>query len=68
MREERLKQNKTIDEFASLLGVNKVSYYQYETGARSVPVEVAKEISEKLNINEEEIFLPYRYSIREHNK
>lgn len=67
LREERLKQNKTIDEFANLLGVNKVSYYQYETGTRSVPAETAKEISEKLNISEDEIFLPFRYSVRELN-
>ena len=65
MREERLKRNMTIDEFANQLGINKVSYYQYENGSRTVPADVVKEISKKLNKKEEDIFLPTRYSIRE---
>lgn len=68
LREERLKHNKTIDEFADMLGINKVSYYQYETGTRTIPANVVKQISKKLNKKEEEFFLPSRYSIRKLNK
>lgn len=67
LREERIKRNITIDEFANLLGLNKISYYQYENGTRTVPADVVKEISKKLNKKEEDIFLPTRYSIRELN-
>ena len=48
-----------------MLGINKVSYYQYETGARTIPADIATQISKKLNIPTEDIFLPSRYSIRE---
>ena len=51
-----------------MLGINKVSYYQYETGTRTIPANVVKQISKKLNKKEEEFFLPSRYSIRELNK
>ena len=46
----------TIDEFANLLGLNKISYYQYENGIRTVPADVVKDISKKLNKKEEYIF------------
>ena len=56
----------TIDEFANLIGLNKISYYQYENGTRTVPAEVVKEISKKLNKKEEDFFAT-RYSTRELN-
>lgn len=56
LREERIKRNMTIDEFANLIGLNKISYYQYENGTRTVPADVVKDISKKLNKKEEDIF------------
>lgn len=65
LRDIRESNNSTIDEFSKMLGINKISYYQYETGARTIPANIATQISKKLNIPTDDIFLPSRYSIRE---
>lgn len=39
------------------------TYCQYETGKRNVPAEVVDKISNILNINKEDIFLPIKFTV-----
>jgi transcriptional regulator with XRE-family HTH domain len=54
----------TQEYVAKAVGVAISSYSQYETGARSVPAEVAEKIADVLGVEVSEIFLPSKFTIR----
>ena len=58
----------TQEQVAKSVGVPLSSYNQYETGARSVPAEIAEKIARVLRVDVEDIFLPLKFSIREQTK
>lgn len=64
LKEERIKREISVEDIATLLNIKPVTYYQYENGSRTVPEDIAKEISRIFEIDEKDIFLPNRYSIR----
>lgn len=53
----------TQEYVASAVGVATSSYNQYETGARSIPAEIAEKIATVLGVEREEIFLPVKFTI-----
>lgn len=60
IREENKKSQKDM---AEMLGIGISTYCQYETGKRSVPVEVVENITNILNINKNDIFLPTKFTV-----
>lgn len=50
---------------AAKVGVAASTYCQFETGARTIPSEMAEKIGEILNVDVQQIFLPIRFTIRE---
>ena len=57
----------TQEQVAKSAGIPLSSYNQYETGARSVPAEIAQRIAQVLRVEVSDIFLPTKFSIREHS-
>lgn len=57
----------TQEELAKYLGLPISTYNLYEKGRRSIPRDIAVRISEKYSIPIDDIFLPSKFSIREHN-
>lgn len=55
----------TQEYVASAVGVATSSYNQYETGARSIPADVAARIASVLDVDMGEIFLPTKFTVRE---
>lgn len=55
----------TQEYVAAAVGVATSSYNQYETGARSVPADVAERIASVLGVEMGEIFLPSKFMVRE---
>lgn len=55
----------TQEYVANNVGVAISSYNQYETGARSIPADVAERIANVLGVELNEIFLPVKFTIRE---
>lgn len=55
----------TQEYVAKNVGVAVSSYNQYETGARSIPADVAERIASVLGVEVSEIFLPVKFTIRE---
>ena len=55
----------TQEYVASNIGVATSSYNQYETGARSIPADIAERIANVLGVEVSEIFLPVKFTIRE---
>lgn len=53
----------TQEYVANAVGVATSSYNQYETGARSIPAEIAEKIAAVLGVEREEIFLPVKFTI-----
>lgn len=60
IRDERRKSQKDM---ADILGIAVSTYCQYETGKRNVPAEIVDKISNILNINKEDIFLPIKFTV-----
>lgn len=60
IREENKMSQKDM---AEILGIGISTYCQYETGKRSVPVEVVENITNILNINKNDIFLPTKFTV-----
>lgn len=56
----------TQEYVAANVGVATSSYNQYETGARNIPADVAERIASVLGVDVGEIFLPIKFTIREH--
>lgn len=55
----------TQEYVAISVGVATSSYNQYETGARSIPADVAEKIASVLGVEVGEIFLPMKFTVRE---
>lgn len=55
----------TQEQVAKSVGIPLSSYNQYETGARSVPADIAERIAQALRVEVSDIFLPLKFSIRE---
>lgn len=55
----------TQEYVANNVGVAISSYNQYETGARSIPADVAERIASVLGVEIGEIFLPVKFTVRE---
>ena len=55
----------TQEYVANSVGVATSSYNQYETGARSIPADVAEKIASVLDVEVNEIFLPMKFTVRE---
>lgn len=51
-------------ELSKQANINPNTYVQYELGYRSIPYEAAKSISEILEINMEEFFIPKNLTFR----
>ncbi len=63
LSEVRIEMGYTQDDMSKLLGIGTSTYNQYETGARSVPADVAIEISKILDISVNEFFLPAKFTL-----
>jgi len=59
----RVEKGYTQDDMSKLLRIGISTYNQYETGARSVPADIATEISKILLINVSEFFLPAKFTL-----
>lgn len=57
----------TQEYVANNIGVATSSYNQYETGARCIPADVAERIASVLGVETGEIFLPAKFTVRDHN-
>ncbi len=62
----RKERGMTQENMASLLKIATASYCQYENGQRMIPRSIAVRIAEILKCPVEEIFLPTKFTIREH--
>lgn len=58
----------TQEQVAKCAGIPLSSYNQYETGARNVPADIAERIARVLRVDVSDIFLPVKFSIREHSE
>ena len=68
LKETRLKNKKTQQEMANLLGIGLTTYHQYESSDRDVPYKIAKKIAAIFGVNVEDIFLPTRFTISKRKK
>jgi len=59
----RKKMGLTQEQMASMLDISVSSYNQYETGARSVPTEIAQKICKILDVDISCIFLPTKFTV-----
>jgi len=53
----------TQEYVAGAVGVATSSYNQYETGARSIPADIAQRIADVLGVKREDIFLPTKFTV-----
>lgn len=63
LAEIREYNRKSQKDMADILGIAVSTYCQYETGKRNVPAEIVDKISNILNINKEDIFLPIKFTV-----
>lgn len=56
----------TQEYVAGIVGVATSSYNQYETGARSIPADIAQRIADVLGVERDEIFLPTKFTVSKH--
>jgi len=61
----RISSGKTQEEMAKIIGIAISTYNQYENSQRNIPYNVASKISEVLNVEISDIFLPTRFTVRE---
>jgi|GEM_PF-795626 len=62
LRLTRELRNETITSMAEKLNIGVSRYYMIETGERAATLEIVKRISEILNVKQEDIFLPHRFT------
>jgi len=65
LRLTRELRNETITSMAKKLKIGVSRYYMIESGERPAPPRIAKQISEILNVKQEDIFLPQSFTARE---
>ncbi len=65
LRLTRELKNETITSMASKLKVGISRYYMIESGERPASPKLARQISEILNVKQEDIFLPQSFTARE---
>ena len=65
LRTNRELKKETITSMANKLKIGISRYYMIESGERPANMEIAKQISEILNIKQEDIFLPISFTARE---
>ena len=65
LRLTRELKNETITSMANKLNVCISRYYMIESGERPATPIIAKQISEILNVKQEDIFLPNSFTARE---
>ncbi|WP_186843866.1 helix-turn-helix domain-containing protein [Acetobacterium tundrae] len=66
LRIRREEKKVTLREVASILDVDTVTYFYYETGKRNVPNEIVDKLMKYFEINEKEkkeFFLPNNFSV-----
>lgn len=63
LAEIREYNRKSQKDMAEMLDIAIYTYCQYETGKRNVPAEIVDKISNILNINKEDIFLPIKFTV-----
>lgn len=63
LAEIRESNRKSQKDMAEMLDIAISTYCQYETGKRNVPAEIVDKISNILNINKEDIFLPIKFTV-----
>lgn len=63
LAEIREYNRKSQKDMAEMLDIAISTYCQYETGKRNVPAEIVDKISNILNINKEDIFLPIKFTV-----
>lgn len=63
LAEIREYNKKSQKDMAEMLDIAISTYCQYETGKRNVPAEIVDKISNILNINKEDIFLPIKFTV-----
>lgn len=63
LAEIREYNRKSQKDMAEMLDIAISTYCQYETGKRNVPAEIVDKISNILNINKEDIFLPTKFTV-----
>ena len=64
----RKEKGYTQEYVAANIGVATSSYNQYETGARSIPADIAERIAGVLGVARDDIFLPVKFTVREHTQ
>ena len=61
--EIREANKKSQKDMAEMLDIAASTYCQYETGKRNVPAEIVDKISNILDINKDDIFLPIKFTV-----
>lgn len=64
----REKKGHTQTYMAEVLDISITAYHMYETGQRKIPSSIATRIAEILEVENDDIFLPFRFALRKTNK
>lgn len=68
LAELRQQRGITQIEMAKILGIADSTLSQYETGQRTLPVNIAKKIAAILDVSIEDIFLPVKFTVSKTKK
>ena len=68
LKELRKRKGFSQQYMANKLDIGLTTYCQYENGGRKIPKDTAFEIAKILNTNIYDIFLPFKFTLRENNK
>lgn len=59
----RKEKNLSQEVIANKLNVANSTYCQYETGKRNIPTNIVEEICKILDVKQEDIFLPIKFTV-----
>lgn len=59
----RKEKNLSQEVIANKLNVANSTYCQYETGKRNIPTSIVEKICEILDVKQEDIFLPIKFTV-----
>lgn len=68
LKELRKRKGFSQQYMANKLDIGLTTYCQYENGGRKIPENVAVIIAKILDVNIYDIFLPFKFTLRENNK
>lgn len=63
LTQARQERGFTQEQMAKLLGIGISTYSTYENAQRSIPAKIAKEISKILKVEQDEFFVPVKFTV-----